>query len=283
MKLFYAKDVESDLTSKIQSLLGKIRGKSVPRVALLYNRDASDSVLYTKVQRNKLKGFSIECISKPFSNSSTQSQIISMIKVLNSDKKITGISINFPLPPAVKKLTVFEAINPFKDIEGLNPVNMGQIFYGEPVVIPSVVLACQYVIEKFFKSLKGLNICIVNDSTLIGKPLSMLLLGRSEDAPTVTILNKFSGDVSKYTSKADILITAVGIPGLIKGKHVKKGAVILDAGIRVVYSKVMGDVDIKGVSDKAKIVTAVPGGLGVISQYMFIMNILSLCRRNNAD
>lgn len=276
MKIFYAKSLQDELTKKLKRLYDKVKDVR-PKVALVYNDDSSESILYTNVQKKKLGSFGIECVKMPFLNSTREWNLIRKIKLLNRDRSFTGISINFPLPKRVSRLKVFEAIDVKKDVEGLNPRNVGLVFYKDSVVLPSVVMACYYLMFQFYKSLKGLEICIVNDSTLIGKPLSMLLLNRAEEAPTVSILNKYTRDIARYTSRADILVTAVGMPGLIKAKHAKKGSIIIDAGINVVDGKVLGDVDINSVKNRVKAVTAVPGGVGVVSQNMFVANVLKLC------
>ncbi|MBC7129519.1 MAG: bifunctional 5,10-methylenetetrahydrofolate dehydrogenase/5,10-methenyltetrahydrofolate cyclohydrolase [Thermoplasmatales archaeon] len=192
------------------------------------------------------------------------------IEKLNEDEHITGINIQLPLPKDLDYNRLVSRIDYGKDIEGMHPLNLGNIILGKEEITPSTPKAILRIIENEKLSLKGKNVVIINHSKIIGKPLAILLLNR--DA-TVSVCHVYTDDIKKYTIKADLLITATGVKGLIKEEHIKKNCIVIDAGIKKENGKIYGDLDEKA-AKKALAFTPVPGGVGPVTIACMLENAI---------
>ena len=199
-----------------------------------------------------------------------QEEIEKEIEKLNKKKNVTGINIQLPLPKGIDYNKLVSKIDCRKDIEGMHPSNLGNIILGEEKILPSTPKAILKIIENEKISLKGKNVVIVNHSKIIGKPLAILLLNR--DA-TVSVCHIYTDELKKYTRRADILITATGVRGLIKEEHIKKNCIIIDAGIKKENGKIYGDAS-DGARRKALAFTPVPGGVGPVTIACLLENAL---------
>jgi methylenetetrahydrofolate dehydrogenase (NADP+)/methenyltetrahydrofolate cyclohydrolase len=164
-----------------------------------------------------------------------------------------------------------KTVDPEKDVEGFNPVNMGRTLIGDEHIVPCTPLAVLVILEYENTDLKGKDVAIVNHSNVVGKPLASLFLNRNA---TVSICHVFTKDIKKYTTKADILVTATGKPRLITGDHVKENAFVIDVGIVKTEDGVCGDVDFESVKEKAGKITPVPGGVGPVTIACSLRNML---------
>lgn len=199
---------------------------------------------------------------------------IEKISGLNKNKKITAIIANKPFPQTFKEENVFSAVDFRKDIEGMNPYNLGHLFIGEPIFISPTVLS----ILEFLKMAKidfyGKDVTIVGFSTLIGKPLA-LLLGRKFATVNITHIATYECKrLPFYVRNADIVISAVGRPNIIKGEWIKKGAAVIDVGIGEKNGKIIGDVEFEGVKERAAFVSPVPGGVGKLTSVFLFQNLV---------
>jgi len=163
------------------------------------------------------------------------------------------------------------SVDPKKDVEGFNPHNMGNVLIGSESIIPCTPLAVLTILEHEKVDLKGKDVVVVNHSNVVGKPLTALFLNRNA---TVSVCHVFTKDIKPYTSKADILVTATGIPKLITAGHVKKNAFVIDVGIVSTKEGICGDVDMNSVKEKAGRVTPVPGGVGPVTVACSLKNMI---------
>jgi len=198
-------------------------------------------------------------------------KVLQAMQKLNTDKDVHGILIQFPLPNHIAGDKLINALDPKKDVEGFNPYNMGRTLIGDEHIIPCTPLAVLTILEHEKTKFEGKDIVIVNHSNVVGKPLAALFLNRNA---TVCVCHVFTKDLKSYSSKADILITASGVPGIIKADHVKKDAFVVDVGIIKTKDGIVGDVDFESVKDKAGILTPVPGGVGPVTVACSLINMI---------
>lgn len=201
----------------------------------------------------------------------TEDNLISKIKELNNDSSVTGILVQFPLPKDIDENKVVAAINPLKDVDGLTPSNMGKLFSGNKGIFACTALGIIEILNSINATIEGSDIVIVGDSKLVGLPLLGLLLKKQA---TVTMCNINTKNLKEKTSKADILIVAIGDKEFIKEDFVKDGAIVIDVGINRENGKLYGDCDFELIKEKCKAITPVPGGVGPLTITMLINNVI---------
>ena len=184
--------------------------------------------------------------------------LLDKIKELNKNDKVSGILVQLPLPKHINKRKVIETIDYRKDVDGFHPVNVGNLSSGYDSSIPCTPLGCSLLLKRVENNLSGKHAVIIGRSNLNGKPMTQLLL---KENCTVTITHSKTKDLKKECLRADIIIAAVGIPKLVKGNWVKKGAIVIDVGINKTELGLVGDVDFDEVSKIAQAITPVPGGV----------------------
>jgi len=175
------------------------------------------------------------------------------------------------LPAQINKEKIINAINPKKDVDGFNPINVGNLASGYKSIVPCTPLGCLYLIKKVKKNLSGKHAVILGRSNLNGKPMAQLLL---KENCTVTVVHSKTKNLKTECQKADILIAAVGVANLVKSDWVKKNSIIIDVGINKVGEKIVGDVDFEQVKDKVQAITPVPGGVGPMTIACLLKNTL---------
>ena len=225
--------------------------------------------------RNKHKactelGFHSESVELP--EDTTREQLLTEIKRLNNAPEIHGILVQLPLPKALQKYEseVLEAISPLKDVDGFHPVNVGRLVTGQKALVPCTPNDCIKMLELAGIPIEGANAVVIGRSNIVGKPMLNLLLSRNA---TVTICHSRTKNLAEVTSKADILVAAVGKPGFVTADMVKPGATVIDVGInRIAPKKLVGDVDFEAVKEVAGAITPVPGGVGLLTIAMLMMN-----------
>lgn len=233
-----------------------------PGIAVVIAGDDSASLIYTSNKHKKAMKLGINSILRKFPRDISQNELLAEIDNLNKDDSIDAILVQQPLPPQIDQKTITNAILPEKDVDGLNPLNLGKLFANQNTNHP---IACtprgiMRMLKEYEVQLKGQNAVIVGRSILVGKPLLALL--NNADA-TVTMAGRNTRDLTKLTQTADILIVAAGVPHLIGAADVKAGATVIDVGInRLSTGKLTGDVDFDSVKEKAGLITPVPGGVG---------------------
>src|SRR2546423_7898743 len=198
------------------------------------------------------------------------------IRRLNKAPDVTGIMMHLPLPPKLDAHRLQYEIDVVKDVEGVNPANIGYVVYGHTLIAPCTALSVIELIKSTGVAIKGAEAVVVGASEIAGKPIALLL---TEQMATVTLCHVETKDLLAHTRRADILVVAVGKPGLIAGEHVRDGSVVIDVGINRVTladgtKKTLGDVDFDSVSQKVAHLTPVPGGVGPMTVAMLLKNTL---------
>jgi methylenetetrahydrofolate dehydrogenase (NADP+) / methenyltetrahydrofolate cyclohydrolase len=210
------------------------------------------------------------------SGDSTMAQVRQTIDKLNQDPAVTGIMLHLPLPKQLDQTVLQHAIDPVKDVEGVSPANIGYVVYGHTLIAPCTALAVIELIKSTGVNLRGAEAVVVGASEIAGKPISLLL---TEQMATVTLCHIATKDLIEHTRRAEILVIAVGKPGLIGAEHVKPGACVIDVGINRITlpdgtKKTVGDVKFDEVSEKAQFITPVPGGVGPMTVAMLLRNTI---------
>jgi len=205
-----------------------------------------------------------------------EKKLLSKINELNKNDKISGILVQLPLPKHIDKRKVIEAIDHTKDVDGFHPMNVGNLSSGYDSSIPCTPLGCSLLLKKVEKNLSGKHAVVIGRSNLNGKPMTQLLL---KENCTVTITHSKTKDLKAECLRADIIIAAVGIPKLVKGGWVKKGAIVIDVGINKTDTGIVGDVDFEEVSKVAKAVTPVPGGVGPMTIACLLSNTVECFKK----
>jgi methylenetetrahydrofolate dehydrogenase (NADP+)/methenyltetrahydrofolate cyclohydrolase len=202
----------------------------------------------------------------------TEASLLQLINELNADSLIHGILVQLPLPKHISTDRVIAAIDPRKDVDGFHPYNIGSLLTGSPLFVPCTPRGIMEIISRTGISLPGKEAVVVGRSNIVGKPMALLLLAQHA---TVTICHSKTKDLAAVTSRADILIAAVGKPQMINADMDKKGAVVIDVGVnRLDNDKLVGDVAFAEVAKKASYITPVPGGVGPMTIAMLMKNTL---------
>ncbi len=263
--------IQSDLKKKIYQLTNK------PGLAVVIVGDDPASQIYVenKIRACREIGFYSEKITLP--ETTSKEKIFSLLTQLNHNEKINGILVQFPFPERLQYLEneVINLISPKKDVDGLHPVNAGKLFRCKKIIGNNLLIPCTpkgiiRLLKEYKITFKGKNAVVCGRSNLVGKPVAILLL---LEGATVTICHSQTKNIKEITSKADILISAVGKANFINENYVKKGAVVVDVGINRLKDKIVGDVDFDSVCKKAGAITPVPGGIGKMTIAMLMENV----------
>jgi len=276
----YAKEVLHHIKSEIELL--KIQNKQVPGLAVVLVGDNPSSLAYVKNKEKKCKELEFYSEVHKLQTDTKERDIINLIDLLNKSNKIDGIIVQLPLPKHIRPETIVEAIDPTKDVDGLHPYNLGKMVSGQKSLQPCTPKGVVGILKYYSINLNGLFTVIVGRSTLVGKPLAMLLLGEN---CTVTTTHSKTKNIKEVTKAADLLVCAVGKEHLIKEDWVKESAIVVDVGINVVEKdgkrKLVGDVDFENVSKVCKAITPVPGGIGPVTVAMLMANTLEAYKKRN--
>ncbi len=208
----------------------------------------------------------------------TQERLLALIDELNKDKTVNGILCQLPLPKGLDEKAVINAISPEKDVDAFHPVNVGKIMIGDYDFVPCTPAGVMEMLAYYNIDVAGKSCVVIGRSNIVGKPMGMLLLHKNG---TVTICHSRTKDLSEVTSKADILVAAVGRANFVTADMVKSGAVVIDVGMNRSEGKLCGDVDFEAVSKKASYITPVPGGVGPMTIAMLMKNTLTAAKRQN--
>ena len=251
---------------KIKESKNKVPGLTV---ILIGNYIPSQIYVKNKEKNSKEVGMNSDVIK--YSDDVTEKEILEKIKELNNDQNVSGILVQLPLPKQINKEKIINAIHPSKDVDGFNPVNVGNLSSGYKGLVPCTPMGCLMLIKKVEKNLSGKHAVIIGRSNLNGKPMAQLLL---KENCTVTIVHSKTKNLQQECLKADIIVAAVGVPNLVKKDWVKKDAIVIDVGINKLNDKIVGDVEFDQVKDIAKAITPVPGGVGPMTIACLLKNTL---------
>jgi methylenetetrahydrofolate dehydrogenase (NADP+)/methenyltetrahydrofolate cyclohydrolase len=247
-------------------------------VVLVGDDPASASYVRGKTRDVVEIGMRSETIRMPADT--TQESVLAQVVELNADPRWHGILVQIPLPPQISESIIASATAVEKDVDGLHPVNVGRLFRGERGFLPCTPHGVTQILARSGHPADGKHVVICGRSNLVGKPLAGLLMQKMPGAnATVTICHTGTLDMASYTRRADILVAAIGRPNAITADMIREGAVVIDVGVNRVAdatrksgSRLVGDVDFEGVSEKAAAITPVPGGVGPLTRAMLLYN-----------
>ncbi|RLJ69844.1 methylenetetrahydrofolate dehydrogenase (NADP+)/methenyltetrahydrofolate cyclohydrolase [Hydrogenivirga caldilitoris] len=267
--------LREELRKEVESYVSA--GYRKPGLAVVLVGDDPASQVYVKNKINACEKVGIESFFYKLDKSILTEELLDVIAELNSRDEIDGILIQLPLPSQIDQGEVILAIHPDKDVDGFHPENMGKLVARmEDGFIPCTPLGIDLLLKHYDIELKGKDVVIVGAGFIVGRPLSLLMLWR--DA-TVTVCHIHTRDLKKHTLGADILVSATGVPGLIKEDMVRDGAIVIDVGISKVDGKIVGDVDFNKVKGKVSAITPVPGGVGPMTVTGLLMNTVKSYRK----
>ncbi len=253
------------------------RGGVRPGLAAVVVGDNPASEVYLRNKTRACDEVGLHSELHRFSAACTQSEVVALINRLNADSRIHGILVQLPLPPRFDSQRVLQMVSPDKDVDGFNWRNLGSLLAGHILFAPCTPLGVITMLEREAIAVEGRDVVVIGRSVTVGKPVALMLLARGA---TVTVCHSKTLDLRNHTSRADILVVAVGKPGLVDGSMLKPGAVVIDVGInRLPNGKLTGDVDFASASQVASRITPVPGGVGRMTVAMLLENTVSAAER----
>ncbi|HDP5930115.1 TPA: bifunctional methylenetetrahydrofolate dehydrogenase/methenyltetrahydrofolate cyclohydrolase FolD [Staphylococcus aureus] len=272
-KILDGKQIAKDYRQGLQNQVEALKEKGfTPKlsVILVGNDGASQSYVRSKKKAAEKIGMISEIVH--LEETATEEEVLNELNRLNNDDSVSGILVQVPLPKQVSEQKILEAINPDKDVDGFHPINIGKLYIDEQTFVPCTPLGIMEILKHADIDLEGKNVVVIGRSHIVGQPVSKLLLQKNA---SVTILHSRSKDMASYLKDADVIVSAVGKPGLVTKDVVKEGAVIIDVGNTPDENgKLKGDVDYDAVKEIAGAITPVPGGVGPLTITMVLNNTL---------
>lgn len=273
-RILDGKAVAATLLNHVRERVQRKRdaGLRAPGLAVIMVGGNPASQVYVRNKRQACEKAGIVSFSHDLPESTSQSELIALIDQLNADRNVDGILVQLPLPPHIDTETVIERIHPAKDVDGFHPYNIGRLAVRLPLLRPCTPLGVMKLLESTDHPLLGQHAVVVGASNHVGRPMALELLLAG---CTVTVCHRFTQDLAEQVAKADILVVAVGKPGLVKGNWVKPGAVVIDVGInRLADGRLVGDVEFETAKERAGWITPVPGGVGPMTVATLLLNTL---------
>ncbi|HFQ1617159.1 bifunctional methylenetetrahydrofolate dehydrogenase/methenyltetrahydrofolate cyclohydrolase FolD [Staphylococcus aureus] len=272
-KILDGKQIAKDYRQGLQDQVEALKEKGfTPKlsVILVGNDGASQSYVRSKKKAAEKIGMISEIVH--LEETATEEEVLNELNRLNNDDSVSGILVQVPLPKQVSEQKILEAINPEKDVDGFHPINIGKLYIDEQTFVPCTPLGIMEILKHADIDLEGKNAVVIGRSHIVGQPVSKLLLQKNA---SVTILHSRSKDMASYLKDADVIVSAVGKPGLVTKDVVKEEAVIIDVGNTPDENgKLKGDVDYDAVKEIAGAITPVPGGVGPLTITMVLNNTL---------
>ena len=265
-------EIEEGLKSSVSRMVSSSRA---PHLVVVIVGDDPASQVYVRNKEKACRRIGIRSTRYDLPGYSEQSDLISLIEELNADQEVDGILVQSPLPTNFDEIGITEMIHPDKDVDGFHPINLGRIVTGKTDgMLPCTPSGIMRMLESTEEKLEGKKALVIGRSRIVGMPIALLLAQRGIDA-TVTIAHSRSRDLESLCRDSDILVAAVGRPGMVRKEWIKQGAIVVDVGINRIEdkgrSKLVGDVE-EGASAYAKWITPVPGGVGPMTISMLMMN-----------
>lgn len=280
-------EIKEEIAVEVAAI--KARGEKVPHLAAVLVGDDGASLTYvgSKVRSCKKIGFESTLIHLPAET--TEDALLEEVYKLNGNKDIDGYIVQLPLPGHIDELKVLLAVHPDKDVDGFHPANFGKMALDMPAFIPATPYGIMELLRRYEVETSGKHCVVIGRSHIVGRPISILMSqkGKAGDA-TVTLTHSRTKNLKSLTLQADIIVSALGIPGFLKADMVKEGVVVIDVGITRVADAskergyyLSGDVDFANVGPKASYITPVPGGVGPMTIAMLLKNTLLARERHS--
>ena len=276
-KVIDGKLISNQIREKIKFFGEKLIDKTgkKPGLAVVLVGENSASKVYVKNKIEKTNEVGFNSIEHRLDENVSEEKLLELVNNLNNDSSVQGILVQLPLPKHIDSDKVLDTILPVKDVDGFHAENVGKLWSGLNSLVPCTPLGCSILLKKLNPDLSGKNAVIIGRSNIVGKPMASLLLSMNA---TVTIAHSRTKDIEQLIKSADVLVAAVGIPEMVKGEWVKKGAIVIDVGINRIEREgkkvLVGDVDYEECLNNASKITPVPGGVGPMTIACLLLNTL---------
>ncbi|MCC7462619.1 MAG: bifunctional methylenetetrahydrofolate dehydrogenase/methenyltetrahydrofolate cyclohydrolase FolD [Gammaproteobacteria bacterium] len=274
-----ATTIKREVRTAVEALVA--RGGRRPGLAVVLVGNNAASQVYVRNKRRSCEEAGIHSVAHDLPASSSETELLALIERLNADESIDGILVQLPLPRQIRSRPVIEAIHPSKDVDGFHPYNLGRLVQREPLLRPCTPYGVMELLQRSNVKVAGANAVVVGASNIVGRPmlLELILAGA-----TTTVCHSRTTDLAAQVGRADILVAAVGQPGMVRGHWVKPGAVVIDVGInRLDDGRLVGDIDYEPAAERASWITPVPGGVGPMTVAMLMKNTLEAAERRQAQ
>jgi methylenetetrahydrofolate dehydrogenase (NADP+)/methenyltetrahydrofolate cyclohydrolase len=268
-----AQQVRSEVAAEVAAWVAA--GNDRPGLATVLVGEDPASAVYVGGKQKASAEVGIEGFDHRLDRDATHAEVEALLRDLNEDPRVSGILLQLPTPPQVDGARLTEMIDPAKDVDGLTPISAGLLAKGRPGLRPATPQGVIELLRRHGVALEGAEAVVVGRSELVGKPLASLLL--AENA-TVTTCHSRTRDLAEVCRRADVLVAAVGRPGLVRGDWVREGAVVIDVGINRTEAGLAGDVEFERAAERARLITPVPGGVGPMTIAMLLRNTLQAAR-----
>ena len=277
-QIISGKELAARIKQRVSGQVEELKAGGVtPCLAVVLVGDDPASAVYVRGKESDCRECGIESRMLRLPADTTQAQLLEQLEKLAADKSVHGILVQLPLPAQIDEQAVIAAIPPEKDVDGFSPVNVGRMMIGEECFLPCTPAGCIEMLKSTGVPIAGKQTVVLGRSNIVGKPAAMLLL---RENATVTICHSKTEDLAAVCAGADILVAAIGKPKFVTGDMVKPGAVVIDVGInRDENGKLCGDVDFAAAEAKASFITPVPGGVGLMTRAMLLVNTIQAARR----
>jgi len=236
--------------------------------------DDPASDVYIRAKHTASAEVGIEARDLRLSAETTEEELLDVVAELNAEDAVDGILVQLPLPDGIDEARVIRALDPLKDVDGFHPANAGQLYLGRPTYVPGTALGVIALLEEYEVELTGAHAVVVGRSDIVGKPVAMLLLQRHA---TVTICHSRTRDLAEEVARADVVVAAVGVPGLVQADWIREGACLIDVGITRTETGLVGDIE-PAAAERAALLTPVPGGVGPMTVAMLLRNAVRAAR-----
>lgn len=279
-KLLTGKEVAQKMDQDIQKDVQELKTKGInPALRILIVGEAADSVTYANSAKKMAEKNGIACEIEQLPGATSQDDFVSILKERNADKNISGIIVMRPFPKQISEDVVKHILAPEKDVDCFNPVNAGKIMAGDMTGFPPATPQAVMEILRFYQvPMSGKEAVVIGRSMVVGKPMSMLLLGENA---TVTVCHSRTQDLPGVCRRADILVAAIGKARMITKDFIKNGAIVMDVGINVEGDKLFGDVDTEAAKEIAGAITPVPGGVGTVTTRVLLKHVVKAAKLQN--
>jgi methylenetetrahydrofolate dehydrogenase (NADP+)/methenyltetrahydrofolate cyclohydrolase len=279
-KLLTGKEVAQKMDQDIQKDVQELKAKGVnPALRIMIVGEAADSVTYANSAKKMAEKNGIYCEIEQLPGTTSQDDFVRILKERNADRNINGIIVMRPFPKQISEDVVKHILAPEKDIDCFNPVNAGKIMAGDMTGFPPATPQAVMEILRFYQiPMRGKEAVVIGRSMVVGKPMSMLLLGENA---TVTVCHSRTQDLPGVCRRADILVAAIGKSRMITKDYIKNGATVMDVGINVEGDKLFGDVDTEPAKEVAGAITPVPGGVGTVTTRVLLKHVVKAAKLQN--
>lgn len=270
-----AANLRREIADKVNQRMQQ--GLRIPGLAVILVGNDPASEVYVSHKRKDCEEVGFISLSHDLPADTTQEELLALIDRLNDDPTVDGILVQLPLPAHLDSSQLLERIRPDKDVDGFHPYNIGRLAQRVPLLRPCTPLGIIRLLKSTGVSPYGLNATVVGASNIVGRPMALELLLAG---CTTTVAHRFTRDLEEHVRRSDLVVVAVGKPGLVKGEWIKPGAIVIDVGInRMEDGRLQGDVDFESAAERAAWITPVPGGVGPMTRACLLENTLIACEK----